>query len=80
MPKQVKVPISERALKQRINRALAADGQALRAARGAASAELGEYFIFDIHRDTVKSTHQDLEVLGKKLGVLKAYESLTSKG
>jgi hypothetical protein len=77
MSKPIKVPITERALIQRINRALAKEGQILRAARGERSrAELGDYYIVDLSRNTVEAQHCDPIKLGKELGVLQAWEVL----
>ena len=49
------VPITERALLQRINRKLRADGEMLKHTRGngRAAAELGEYYALDLHRNAI---------------------------
>jgi hypothetical protein len=64
------VPVTTRALVQRINRKLSAlDGgdpraEQVRAARGKARETLGEFYLLD------------LDALGRKLGVLRAWERL----
>lgn len=73
--KAITVPISERALVQRINRALAKDGETLRKARSAqTAASVGEYFILDTTKNSVARTDVDLVALGRKLKVLAPYE------
>ena len=77
MSKQAKVQISGRALTQRINRALAKEGQALRSARSERDQrELGSFFIIDLNRNAIEAQHCDLVKLGRELGVLKAWEVL----
>jgi hypothetical protein len=74
------VPVSKRALIQRINRQLAKEGQAgqmVKATRGdSARKELGDYYAVDLGRNAVVSKQVDLEDLGRKLGVLQPYERL----
>ena len=77
MAKATKVPVSQRALIQRINRALAKENEALKAARSERDRQqLGNYFVIDLHRNTVQAQHVDLEALARELGVLKPYEAL----
>lgn len=72
-----KVPVTEKALYQRINRKLAADGEKLKRARGAnVETALGEYFVVDIYRNAVMHTHIDLEDYGRELDVLAEWEAL----
>ena len=74
--------ISERALIQRINRYLEKEeGQLLRTSRGNSRwhHDLGRYYIIDIHKNLIVSTHQDLENLGKDLKVMSKHETLARK-
>ena len=71
------VPITTRALVQRINRALAEDDEVLKAPRGEkALQELGQYYVLDFNRNAVTRKDVDIEELGRSLGVLKAFEKL----
>jgi hypothetical protein len=76
MPKKrTTIPVSERALIQRINRVLAKEDQVLKATRGMqASLDLGRYFILDCRANFVLDKHLDLKALGRKLGCLRAWE------
>jgi len=77
------VPVSERALVQRIGRALAKEGEQLQKARGKkASLELGDYYTVSISRNFVVQKDVDIEKLGRELQVLRPYENLakTSEG
>jgi hypothetical protein len=83
MPKaKQKVPVSERALLQRINRKLAPDEQVRKArpfrdgARLVYSSATGKYFRVDLASGTGIHPHEDIEALGRKLGVLRAWEEL----
>lgn len=83
MATKQKVPVSERALFQRINRRLKQKDQLLRTARGVwdgprwyENSDLGRFYIIDIHRNTLVSTHVDLEAYARKLDVLAPWEEL----
>lgn len=77
MATQRKVPVTTRALVQRINRALAKDEEQLRKARTAqTAAAVGDFYVVDLRRNVVAYQHVDLEALGRKLGVLQPYETL----
>lgn len=68
------VPITQRALIQRINRALKDNDESLKKTRGAAmELECGEYYILSF-RNVVMNKHVDPEELGRSLGVLKPHE------
>ena len=69
--RQRKVPVTVRALVQRINRALASDGKRLRGTRGRGP---GVYYVVSGSRVTQSAVN--LEALGRKLGVLYAWETL----
>ena len=71
------VPVSERALIQRINRKLAAQDEIVRTARGGrAEQDLGRYFIVDVRIGGVVHSDIDLEEWGRELAVLRSYERL----
>lgn len=71
------VPVTHRALVQRINRALKKDNKNLKAARSEkVSQELGGYFVVDLHRNAVVSKDVDLEEFGRELGALQKFERL----
>ena len=72
-----KVPVTQRALIQRINRALEKEGQILKTTRGNKwRSSLGDYYVVDLNRNTMISTHVDLEELGREIKVLAPYESM----
>jgi hypothetical protein len=75
-----KVPITERALLQRVNRALADDGKVVNRPRGKPRADgpgdLGAFFIVDLKKKAVVEKNVDLVKLAKKLEVLRDYEQL----
>ena len=71
MTKSEGVPVSTRALYQRINRALAGrdgnSGRRLRNRGQSALQDLGTYYVLDIYRNFVIETHVDPEELGREL-------------
>ncbi len=73
------VPITTRALVQRINRALTKDGKMLKAARGRAKEAYGAYFIVDTRKNQATDGDIDIEKLGRKLGVLKDFERIAEQ-
>lgn len=75
MPNQKKVPVTERALIQRINRVLAKDDKVLKASRNS-DPSTGRYFIIDVNINGITATNCDLEALGRELEVLKPFEEL----
>lgn len=72
----MKVPITEKALYQRINRKLRERGEVLKRARGHVEITLGEYYVVNVKRNFVAQHHVSLDELGRKLGVLAEWESL----
>ena len=81
-----KVPVTERALFQRINRKLKQDNQALRTARGFwngpdwyEDTNLGRYYVIDIYRNVVVDHHVDLEGTAREWGALAEWEELKSE-
>lgn len=69
-----KVPITERALTQRINRALKKDNQKLCKPR--TEGELGGLYIINLLNNSIEASNCDLEKLGLECGALKPYERL----
>ncbi len=76
MTKKPTMPVTARALIQRINRKLTAEGQRLKAPRGRPHG--GDYFIVHVTRHAVTRTDVDLEALGRELGALQPWERLQS--
>jgi hypothetical protein len=76
--KKAAVPVSKRALVQRINRKLLKDrGEVLKATRGGkAQQDLGDYYTVDLAGNFLVEKDVDLGELGRELGVLAAYERL----
>jgi hypothetical protein len=74
-PKPIAVPVTVRALSQRINRLLAAKGQELKKTRGVPAVDaLGSYYL--LRGNSVFADHVDLEALGRELGALADHERL----
>jgi hypothetical protein len=71
-----KVPVTERALVQRINRKLG-KYQVLRKARGRAATELG-WHIVDTHRGVI-DCKLNVAALAKKLGVMNSFEIMAPR-
>ncbi len=78
MAKKRTVPVSERALYARINRALQHKGQMLRRLREGtrAFAQLGRYYVLDLDRNLVIWDHTDIEAVARELNVMEPQESL----
>ena len=74
-----KVPVSTRALVQRINRKLQKDDEKLKACRRDSRAyhDLGDFYVVDVSTGFVTTKDIDLEGIGREMGVLKPYEHLT---
>lgn len=69
------VPVTTRALIQRINRVLAKRDEQLRATRGArARLDLGDFYVHELRRNLALETRVDPEEFGRELGVLKPWE------
>ena len=72
-----KVPVTQRALFQRINRALEKEGQIQKTTRGDKwRSSLGDHYVVDLNRNLIVSTHVDLEELGREIKALAPYESM----
>lgn len=71
------IPVSERALVQRINRKLKETGEQLKKCRSNRwRGELGDYFRIDISRNAIVDKHIDLEECGRETGALALSERL----
>jgi hypothetical protein len=67
------VPVSMRALVQRINRRLKDGGEVLKAARSKrVASSVGLFFI--VRRNKIATQHVDPEAFGRELGVLSDWE------
>ncbi len=82
---ELKATLTRRALLLRVNRKLQEEGAQVRKTRPRGSGpatydpNLGEFFRIDLKTETIAATHIDLEGLGRKLGVLRAWEKLESE-
>jgi hypothetical protein len=76
MTTKTRVPITEKALYQRINRKLRAQDEVLKRARGNVETTLGDYYVVNVNRNYVAQHHVGLEQLGRELGVLAEWETL----
>ena len=75
-----KVPITVRALIQRINRKLKPDNQQLKVTRGQRwRSNLGDYYIVDTYRNNIVNSGIDPESYGRKLGCIEAYETVVEE-
>jgi hypothetical protein len=73
--KPITIPVTYRALFQRVNRALKKQDEQLRTYRGGRwSSDLGDLYIVDVNRNAIVRGDVDLEALGKELGVLEPFE------
>jgi hypothetical protein len=80
MTHEAGIPVTERALIQRINRVLRRDGRILKATRGEHSLrEVGQYYILGFDRNAVRTLHVDIQELARELGVLRSFERLEEK-
>jgi hypothetical protein len=71
-----KVGITSRALIQRINRKLAPDEVLKTARTERVRLEFGDYYVIDVGINGIIEKDVDLESLGHRLGVLRAWEEL----
>ncbi|MBZ5527075.1 MAG: hypothetical protein LAN71_04110 [Acidobacteriia bacterium] len=71
------VPVSERAIVQRLNRAMGKEGLRLKKARSTQTeTSVGEWYVIDITRNFVAQQDVDLAKLAKKWKVLAAWETV----
>lgn len=75
---RVRAPINRRALIARIRRELGrrGDGQDLKVSRAASVNRLGEFYLVQAGKRDIVEGHIDLEILGRRLGVLETWEFL----
>jgi len=72
-----KVSVSPRAIIARINRKLRSDDEVLKTARSeSVERNAGHYFILNTRGNYISHVHQDLETLGRELGVLQEWETV----
>jgi hypothetical protein len=69
-----KIPVSRRAVTQRVNRALRKDGKVLKGRPG--RGPKGRYYIVSLARNVVLEHDVDPEAIGRELGVLFPYEKV----
>lgn len=74
--KQLLLPVSRRAIFDRVSRALAKKGKSLRAYRRGQSGTPGTLYVVDVELNKITAMQQDLQTLGHQLGVLREYEQL----
>lgn len=75
-----KVPVTERAMIQRINRALAEDDLRLKVARGArAMQDCGRLYVVNVKINGVVQHDVNLEDLARKLRTIEAFEELVTE-
>ena len=78
---KAKVPITMRALTQRINRALLKQDERLYKSRGMQMyLDVGDFYVVDLRGNWVAGKDVDPEELGRELGVLKEYERVVDEG
>jgi hypothetical protein len=75
----VQVPVSTRAVIQRINRKLKPDNERLKVTRGDRwRPALGDYYVVNFDRNRIVNKNVDPEALGRELDVLKPHEAVVS--
>jgi hypothetical protein len=74
-------PVTELAVKRRLNRRLAGKGECLRKCSSNSPwlSELGSYYIAEIDTNNVIQTDVDLEVLAREEGAMKSGEAITAE-
>jgi len=86
-----KVPVSERALLQRVNRKLADDLEVIKRAKPVRAyveqgyadpypLDTGKFYRVDYRRNFMVEKDVDLEALAREIGALKAWEELAPEG
>lgn len=76
--KKAFVPVTERAIVQRINRCLKPDLLQLKKCRnrGRWHDELGDYYLVDLNRNSINEKHVDLATMAKELKVISDFEQM----
>jgi hypothetical protein len=77
----MKKTISEVALFTRLSRKLKKEGLSLHRCSVSSqwSSSLGRYYTVDVNRNTIESSHIDLEEWAKNEGVIKSWETLEAE-
>ena len=75
MTRMQKVPVTARALLQRVNRKLGPHRQ-LRAAQGRERDSLGDYYLLDTKANAVRDHDVDLEKLARRLRAMRDWEEV----
>jgi hypothetical protein len=78
MARTMKVPVTSRALMQRLNRAMLHQDLVVKKTRGDGRArqELGEFYLVSSRINGVADKNIDLEYYGREYGVLAEYEEV----
>ncbi len=73
-----KVPITPRAVIQRINRKIKPEHQRLRMCRQNSRwwKDLGDHYIVDLDANLIRHSHVDPEAYGRELGVVQPFEEV----
>lgn len=72
-----KVPVTVRAVVQRINRKLAPEGEVLKTPRSTRlRQEVGDFYVLDVNHNWVTAKDVDPEELGRELEVLRPWEEV----
>jgi hypothetical protein len=80
MSRREKVPVTTRAVIQRINRELKPDLQMLKITRGERwRPELGDFYVSDFNKNWIVEKHVDPETLGRELEVLESWEKVVDE-
>lgn len=74
--KENKIPVSIRALTQRINRKLNKNGEKLFKSRRTDLDNLGEYHVVDLNQKIVKNFDVNIELFGREINALAEWEVL----
>jgi hypothetical protein len=78
--KERKVIVSERALIQRLNRALAKDDEILKKSRPREGYnQVGDFYVVDFYKGYIVEMDVDIEALARKKGVLAKWEALATE-
>jgi hypothetical protein len=74
-----KIPITKRALIQRINRKLKPQYERMQSCRRNSRwwRDLGDLYVVDTYRNAIRNTHVDVEKYAREIGVLQPFEQVT---
>ncbi|MDO3620226.1 hypothetical protein Q3O98_03850 [Ralstonia pseudosolanacearum] len=75
-----RVPVSERAVLQRLNRALAKEGVTIRVCKETSRwfHGNGRYYAVDLNRNLITAQHVNIELWARDEGVLKPFEAMAA--